>query len=54
MIAFFEIKWRGMRNVDKKNDEFDDFDNLSDSIIRSQKVKNELSICDDREDINYL
>lgn len=44
-----------MRNVDrKKEDEEEDFDMLSESIIKSSKIKNELSICDDHEDINYL
>ena len=53
-IMFFEIKWRGMRNVDKKNED-DDFDYLGESIIiQTQKVKNELSICDDRDDIYTL
>tara|TARA_B110000285_G_scaffold186174_1_gene211447 strand:+ start:758 stop:919 length:162 start_codon:yes stop_codon:yes gene_type:complete len=42
-----------MKNVDKKIDE-EDFDQLSESIINSGKIKNELSICDDNEDINYL
>lgn len=43
-----------MRNVDRKNDDEEDFDVLSESIIKSGKIKNELSICDDHEDINYL
>jgi hypothetical protein len=34
-VMFFEIKWRGMRNVDKKIDEEEDFDYLSESIIKS-------------------
>ena len=52
---FFEIKWKAFRNLDKNEDDDEQFDYLSESIKNSKIVMNgDLSICDDRDEINTI
>ena len=52
---FFEIKWKAFRNLDKNEDDDEQFDYLSESIKNSKIVINgDLSICDDRDEINTI
>lgn len=52
--GFFQIKWKSNRGINKDPDEDDQFDYLSESIRNSQKNLHDLSVCDDRDDINTI
>ena len=50
---FYQIKWKNTRNLHKHQDE-EQLDYLSQSIRNSARHQNELSICDDREEIDSI
>ena len=52
--GFFQVKWKSNRGINKDPEEDDQFDYLSESIRNTQKNLHDLSVCDDRDDINTI
>ena len=53
-LNFYEIKWKAQRNFERNDEDDEPFEFLSESIINSKLINNNLSICDDRDEINTI